>query len=449
MSHIIHRALRSAPPLALRGEGIHLYDETGRAVIDGSGGAAVACLGHGHPRVIEAVKAQLGTLAYAHTSLFSCESAERLADALVGHAPGGLTHAWFCSSGSEGNEAALKLARQYFLETGQPERTRFIARRQSYHGNTLGALAAGGNAMRRAPYAPLLSDAFSHVSPCYPYRGRRDGETDAEHVGRLAAELEAEFQRVGPDRVIAFVAETVVGATLGCAAALPGYFPAVREVCDRHGALLILDEVMCGMGRTGVLHAWEAEDAAPDIQVVAKGLGGGYQPIGGILAHRRVVEGLASGSGSFLHGHTYQAHPVACAAALAVQRVIAEDGLLDNVRSMGALLEARLAERLGDHRNAGDIRGRGLFRAVEFVRDRATKEPFDPALKLHERVRNEAYARGLACYPMNGTIDGRRGDHAILAPPYIVDAAQVDAIVERFGDAVEAALAGARREAAG
>ena len=447
MSHIIHRTLRSDPPLALRGEGIYLYDETGRAIIDGSGGAAVACLGHGHPKVVAAIKAQLDKLAYAHTSLFSCETAERLADTLVGHAPGGLTHAWFCSSGSEGNEAALKLARQYFLEIGQPRRTRFIARRQSYHGNTLGALAAGGNAMRRAPYAPILSPAFSHVSPCYPYRERRDNEADAQLVQRLSAELEAEFQRLGPDTVIAFVAETVVGATLGCATALPGYFPAVREVCDRHGALLILDEVMCGMGRTGRTHAWEAEDVSPDIHVVAKGLGGGYQPIGGILAHRRVVEGLASGSGAFLHGHTYQAHPIACAAALAVQEAIAEEGLLDNVRGMGALLEARLAERLCNHPEVGDIRGRGLFWAVEFVRDRATKEPFDPALKLHERVKLEAYARGLACYPMNGTIDGKCGDHAILAPPYIADATQIDMVVERFGDAVEAALAGARAEA--
>ncbi len=248
--------------------------------------------------------------------------------------------------------------------------------------------------------------------------------------------------------MIAFVAETVVGATLGCATALPGYFPAVREVCDRHGALLILDEVMCGMGRTGTTHAWETEGVVPDIQVVAKGLGGGYQPIGGILAHRRVVEGLASGSGAFLHGHTYQAHPVACAAALAVQEAIAEEGLLDNVRSMGARLEARLADRLGGHPGVGDMRGRGLFWAVEFVRDRGTKEPFDPALKLHERVKAEAFARGLACYPMGGTIDGRRGDHAILAPPYIVDAAGIDAIAERFGDAVEAALTSARRDGA-
>ena len=441
MSHLVHRSLRQDPPVATRGEGIFLYDQAGRAIIDGSGGAAVACLGHGHPKVIAAIKAQLDSLAYAHTALFSCGSAEALADVLVGRAPGGLTHAYFCSSGSEGNEAAIKLARQYFLEIGQPRRTRFIARRQSYHGNTLGALSAGGNAMRRAPYEPLLSPAFSHVSPCYAYRDRADDESDAQYVARLLAELEAEFQRLGPDTVIGFMAETVVGATLGCATALPGYFEGVRAICDRHGALLILDEVMSGMGRCGAMHTWEQEGISPDIQIIAKGLGGGYQPIGGILVHGRVIEGLAAGSGAFMHGHTYQAHPVACAAALAVQQVIAEEHLLDNVQAMGALLEQRLVERFGNHRHIGDIRGRGLFWAVEFVTDRATKQVFDPAQKLNERVKREAFDRGLACYPMGGTIDGRQGDHAILAPPYTVTAAQVDMIVDRFGDAVDAALA--------
>jgi adenosylmethionine-8-amino-7-oxononanoate aminotransferase len=441
MSHLVHRSLRQDPPIALRGEGITLYDKDGHAVIDGSGGAAVACLGHGNARVIEAIKAQLDQLTYAHTALFSCESAERLADIMVGHAPGGLTHAWFCSSGSEANEAAIKLARQYFLEVGQPQRTRFIARRQSYHGNTLGALSASGNAMRRAPYAPLLSPAFSHVSPCYAYRDRGDDETDSQYVARLVAELEAEFQRLGPDTVIGFIAEPVVGATLGCATALPGYFQGVRAVCDRHGALLILDEVMSGMGRTGTLHAWEQEGVTPDIQIVAKGLGAGYQPIGGILVHGRVIAGLAAGSGAFMHGHTYQAHPVACAAAVAVQQVIAEDNLLANVRAMGALLEQRLVERFGNHRHVGDIRGRGLFWAIELVTDRATKQPYDPALKLNERVKREAFDRGLACYPMGGTIDGRLGDHAILAPPYIVTPDQVEMIVDRFGAAVDAALA--------
>ena len=440
-SHLVHRSLRADPPIAVHGEGIWITDGDGHRVIDGSGGAAVACLGHAHPRVIAAMKQQIDAICYAHTALYSCESAERLADTLVGHAPGGLTRAYFCSSGSEGNEAAIKMARQYFLEIGQPRRVHFIARRQSYHGNTLGALSAGGNAMRRAPYQPILSPAFSHVSPCYPYRDRRDGEGDADYVARLAAELEAEFQRLGPDTVIAFMAETVVGATLGCVAALPGYFPAMRAVCDRHGALLILDEVMSGMGRCGTLHAWEAEGISPDIEVVAKGLGGGYQPIGGILVSGKVIEGLSQGSGAFMHGHTYQAHPVACAAALAVQEAIREDRLLDNVRAMGALLEQRLVERLGNQAHVGEIRGRGLFWAVELVRDRATKQVFDPALKLNERVKREAFTRGLACYPMGGTIDGRQGDHVILAPPYIVTPEQVEMIVERFGDAVDAALA--------
>jgi adenosylmethionine-8-amino-7-oxononanoate aminotransferase len=442
MSRLIQRSLRQDPPLALRGEGIHLHDSNGRTIIDGSGGAAVACLGHGHPRVLAAMREQIEKLCYAHTALYSNEAAEQLADLVLEGAPGGLTHMYLCSSGSEGMEAALKLARQYFVEIGQPTRARFIARRQSYHGNTLGALAAGGNAMRRALYQPLLSDAFSHVAACYAYRERADGESDADYVARLAAELEAEFQRLGPDTVAAFIAEPVVGATLGCVAALPGYFPAMRAVCARHGALLILDEVMCGMGRTGTMHAWEQEGVTPDIQVIAKGLGGGYQPIGGILIAGPIVAALRDGSGAFMHGHTYQAHPVASAAALAVQRVIREEGLLANVQAMGALLEQRLVERLGNHRHVGDIRGRGLFWCAEFVTDRASRAPFDPALKLHERIKQAAYARGLACYPMGGTLDGRRGDHVLLAPPYIVTPAQVDAIVARFGDAVDDAIAG-------
>ncbi len=439
-SRLIQRNLRKDPPLALRGEGIYLHDSNGRTIIDGSGGAAVACLGHGHPRVLEAMKRQMDALCYAHTALYSCESAERLADTVLEGEPGGLTHLYLCSSGSEATEAALKMARQFHVERGQPNRQKFIARRQSYHGNTLGALAASGNAMRRALYRPMLSDAFSHVSPCYAYRDRKDHETDAEYVARLAAELEAEFQALGPQNVAAFIAEPVVGATLGCVTALPGYFEAVRSICDRHGALLILDEVMCGMGRTGTMHAWEQEGVTPDIQIVAKGLGGGYQPIGGILIAGHVVAAIRDGSGAFMHGHTYQAHPVAAAAALAVQQVIREETLLDNVKAMGALLEKRLIERLGNHRHVGDIRGRGLFWAVEFVTDRATKDVFDPALQLHERVKAEAYERGLACYPMGGTIDGRRGNHVLLAPPYTVTAEQVDAIVSRFGDAVEAAL---------
>ncbi len=439
MSRVLHRS-GAIPPVASAGEGIRIVTADGRRIIDASGGAAVACLGHGNRRIAEAIGRQAATMAYAHTGTFSSQPAEDLADIVLDGEPGGLSHAYFCSSGSEGTEASLKLARQYFVEIGQPQRVHFIARRQGYHGNTLGALAAGGNMMRRALYEPILSPAFSLVSPCFAYRFQRDDESDSQYVDRLADELEAEFQRLGPDTVAAVLAETVVGATTGCVTALPGYFQRVRAICDRYGALLILDEVMCGMGRTGSMHAWEQEGVAPDLQVVAKGLGGGYQPIGGVLIGRKIVEAIAQGSGSFMHGHTYQAHPVACAAALEVQRIIREDNLLDNIRAMGARLEAALTERFGNHRHVGDIRGRGLFWALEFVADRATRQEFDPALKLNERVKREALGRGVAIYPMGGTIDGRRGDHIVIAPPYIATASDIDTIVETLGHAVDAAI---------
>jgi len=441
MSRVLHRS-GAIPPVAVGGEGIFLHLADGTKVIDASGGAAVACLGHGNRRIAEAIGRQAATMAYAHTGTFISQPAEDLADIILRDEPGGLTRVWFCSSGSEGNEAALKLARQYFMEIGQPQRTRFIGRRQGYHGTTLGALAAGGNMMRRALYEPILSHAFSLVSPCFTYRFKRDDETDAQYVDRLAGELDWEFQRVGPDSVIAFLAETVVGATTGCVTAVPGYFQRVRQICDRHGALLILDEVMCGMGRTGTMHAWEQEGITPDIQVIAKGLGSGYQPIGGLLIAGRIVQALHAGSGGFMHGQTYQAHPVACAAALEVQRIIREDNLLDNVRAMGARLETALTERFGNHRHVGEVRGRGLFWAIELVADRASKLVFNPALKMNERVKREALARGVATYPMGGTIDGTQGDHVIVAPPYIATAADIDTIVDRLGAAVDAAVAG-------
>ena len=440
-SRVLHRS-GSIPPTARGGEGIYLHLADGRKIIDGSGGAAVACLGHGNRRIADAIGRQAASMAYAHTGTFSSEPAEALAHIVLDGEPGGLTHAYFCSSGSEGTEAALKLARQYFVEIGQPQRVHFIARRQGYHGNTLGALAAGGNMMRRKLYEPILAPAFSLVSPCFAYRFKRDDESDQQYVDRLAHELEAEFQRLGSDKVIAFVAEPVVGATTGCVTALPGYFQRVREICDRYGALLILDEVMCGMGRTGTMHAWEQEGIAPDLQVVAKGLGGGYQPIGGVLIAGRIVDAIGAGSGGFMHGHTYQAHPVACAAALEVQRIIRDDELLANVRTMGSRLETALTERFGNHRHVGDVRGRGLFWALEFVADRSSKSVFDPQLKINERVKREALARGLAIYPMGGTIDGVQGDHVIVAPPYIVTASEIDTIVDRLGAAVDAALSG-------
>jgi adenosylmethionine-8-amino-7-oxononanoate aminotransferase len=377
-----------------------------------------------------------------HTGFFTTEPVEALADLLLKNEPGGLTHAFFVSSGSEAMESALKLARQYFIERGEPNRTRFIARRQSYHGNTLGALSTGGNHARRVPYEPIMADRFSRVSPCFPFHYQRAGESDEQYVQRLAEELEAEFQRLGPGAVAAFCAETVVGATTGCVAPVRGYFKAVREVCDRHGALLILDEVMCGNGRTGTMHAWEQEGIAPDIEAIGKGLGGGYQPIAGILISGRIIEALASGSGAFVHGHTYQAHPVACAAALEVQRIIQEEDLLSNVRRQAVLLEKLLRERFAAHPHIGDIRGRGLFFALEFLENRDEKRPFDPRLKVHERFKEHGLNVGVGIYPTGGTIDGRKGDHAIIAPPYNCTPQDIETIVDR----VEAAAASMFRD---
>jgi adenosylmethionine-8-amino-7-oxononanoate aminotransferase len=417
-----------------------LRDADGRDYLDACGGAAVSCLGHNHPDVRAAMHAQIDALAYAHTSFFTTEPAEALADQLARTAPPGIDRVYFVSGGSEAIEAALKLARQYFVEIGEPERSVFIARRQSYHGNTLGALAVGGNEPRRAVYAPLLIEV-THVSPCYAYRDQAAQESPEAYGARLAAELEATIQACGPKRVIAFVAETVGGATQGATTSPPGYYRAVREICDRHGVLLILDEVMSGMGRTGTLHACEQEGIVPDLMTIAKGLGGGFQPIGAVLARGELVSAISAGSGFFKHGHTYLGHAVACAAGLAVQQVIERDGLLLNVQLKGRSFERLMRERFAGHPHVGDIRGRGLFWAVELVQDRSSKAPFDPAAKLHARVKRECMARGLMTYPMPGTIDGRRGDHILLAPPFIVEDSHLELNVDRMHGAIDAAIA--------
>ncbi len=440
MTHILHRQTGHAYPVAVEARGVLIRDSSGKEYIDGSSGAAVSCLGHSHPDVLAAMREQLERLPYAHTSFFTTDAAEELADELVACAPQGIDRVFFVSGGSEAIEAALKLARQYFAELGQSQRRYVIARRQSYHGITLGALAVGGRERQRKEFAPLLFEAH-HVSPVFEYRERRSDENSQAYAERLAQELDAKIEELGGKNVMAFVAETVVGATLGAVPAVPGYFHRIREVCDRHGVLLILDEVMCGMGRTGTLHACEQEGIAPDLVAIAKGLGGGYAPIGALLIQGRIFDAIAEGSGAFQHSHTYMGHPLACAAALAVQRVIRRDGLLAQVRARGAQLARRLKERFGNHPFVGDVRGRGLFQAVELVVDRASKEPFPAEQKLHARVKAEAMARGLMVYPMGGTVDGMRGDHVLLAPPFIIEEPIVDAIVERLGDAVDAATA--------
>jgi adenosylmethionine-8-amino-7-oxononanoate aminotransferase len=439
LTRVFHRSPRDAYALAVRGEGPYLYDREGKRYLDGSGGAAVSCLGHSDASVIKAIQDQLAKLPFAHTSFFSNEPMEALADALIARAPGSFDKVYFVSGGSEAVEAALKLARQYFVEKGEPQRRHLIARRQSYHGNTLGALAAGGNMWRRKQFEPLLVEV-SHVAPCYAYRDRGEGESDAAYADRLAKELETEILRLGADSVMAFVAETVAGATLGAVTAVPDYFKRVREVCDRYGVLLILDEVMCGMGRCGSLFAFEQEGAVPDLVTVAKGLGAGYQPIGATLVSRRISEAIIGGSGFFQHGHTYLGHAAACAGALAVQKRFHDDGLLARVPELGALLERKLRAAFGSHPNVGDIRGRGLFWGVELVDDRGDKTPFDPKLRVHARLKKEALKAGLLCYPMGGTLDGARGDHVLLAPPFIIEETQLDELVTKLSTALEATL---------
>lgn len=414
--------------MAAGGDGCYLIDTNGKRYFDGSGGAAVSCLGHSDTEVTEAVKAQLDQLAFAHTSFFTSQPAEELADLLIEHAPEGIERVYFVSGGSEATESAIKLARQYFVEKGQPQRRHLIARKQSYHGNTIGALSAGGNEWRREQFAPLLLD-ISHIAPCYEYVLKAEGESAYDYGQRAAQELEDEILRLGEDSVMAFIAEPVVGATSGAVPAVEGYYKRIREICDKYGVLLILDEVMCGMGRTGHLFACEADGVRPDILCIAKGLGAGYQPIGAMLCSGEIYKAIEDGTGFFQHGHTYLAHPCATAAGLAVVKAILERGLLDRVKEMGEKLQAALVAEFGQHPHVGDIRGRGLFRGIEIVADRDTKEPFDPALGLAGKLKKACFAEGLACYPMAGTRDGKNGDHILLAPPYIMTEEQIPDII--------------------
>lgn len=439
MTHVMHRSLLNTPILADRSEGVFIYDKTGKAYLDASGGAAVSSIGHGHPAVVEAITTQIQRFAYAHTSFFASEVAEELADFLAQKAPGDLNNIYFVSGGSEAVEAALKMARQYFVEKGEIERQFFIARKQSYHGNTLGALAVGGNEWRRKQFAPLLMDV-GRVSACYEYRDKADTETTEEYTQRLLDEIEQTIQKLDPKKVIGFIAEPVVGATAGALTATPHYFKGVRELCDRYGILFIADEVMCGMGRTGSLYAIEQEDVIPDMITIAKGLGGGYQPIGAVVVRDMIVDTIKKGSGFFQHGHTYIGHPTACAAALAVQKVIEQEQLVPYVATMGAKFGKNLTNKFDNHPFVGNVRGRGFFWAVELVQDKSTKAPFDPSLKIHATIKKHAMNLGLLVYPMGGTIDGKYGDHVLIAPPYITNEEQLNTIIDKLSQAIELSI---------
>ncbi|MCT4608282.1 MAG: aspartate aminotransferase family protein [Pelagimonas sp.] len=440
MSHVFPRHTKAVLPKAVAGDGCYLIDDQGKRYLD-CGDAAVSCLGHSNAAVIKAVQDQVAQIGFAHSGFMTSDPAETLADLLIKHAPGDLDRVYFVSGGSEATESAIKLARQFFLEIGQPERRHVIARRQSYHGNTLGALSAGGNAWRRAQFAPMLIE-MTHISECYEYIGREDGETSFDYGQRVANELEREILRLGPESVMAFMAEPVVGATLGAVPAVEGYFKRIREICDQYGVLLILDEVMCGMGRTGHLFACDHDGIAPDILCIAKGLGAGYQPIGAMLCTKSIYQAIQSGSGFFQHGHTYLGHPVATAAALAVVRELTEKNLPERAAEMGRKTHLALEQAFGQHPHIGDIRGRGLFLGLELVQNRATKAPFDPALGIAGKIKKAAFANGLICYPMSGTRDGKQGDHILLAPPFIIEDAQVSEMIDKLSKAIDTALSG-------
>lgn len=433
---LLHRSLRLQPLKATSAKGIYITLATGRVVMDACGGAAVSCIGHGNEEVLQAVYDQMNSgISYLHSAIYTTDAAEELAHHLIDGPQGagrfGLERAYFVNSGSEAMDAALKMARQFWFEQGKPERTRFVSRRQGYHGTTIGAMNVSSNLPRKVPYANFQLDTFSWVTPAYAYQysNWREGESEEAFAKRLVDELDAHFQSLGPETVVAFVAEVLVGATSGCTPAPKGYFKGVRSVCEKYGILLILDEVMSGMGRTGTQFAFEQEDIVPDIVTIGKGLGGGYAPLAGVLAHQRVIDVLRKGTSIFNHGHTFQAHPVGCAATLAVQKIIRRDGIIANCARMGALVHPLLLKTFADCKYVGDVRGRGLFWALEFVKDKATRAPFPPAVGFGPRFQQMAFDLGVAVYPGAGTIDGTKGDHAILSPPYNVTEEELTKIV--------------------
>ena len=439
MTRVIHRSLVSEMPVVSHGEGMYVYDADGKRYLDASGGAAVCCLGHNHPAPIAAIKRQVDRLPYIHSGFFTSDVMENLAEDLATRAPGDINHTMFLSGGSEAIESALKLARQYCVEKGEPNRRHFISRRQSYHGNTLGALSIGTHNSRKQPYLPILLPT-NPIAPCYPYRDQLDNESEEAYGLRVANELEQKIIELGPDSVIGFLAETVGGATSGVLPPVKGYLKRIREICDQYDVLLILDEVMCGSGRTGTFFSCAHDDVIPDIVILAKGLGAGYQPIAVTMCSSSIFSAIQAGSGELANGFTYMGHATACAASLAVLETLDRENLLENVKNQGDHLIGLLRDRLDDHPNVGDVRGRGLFIGVEFVADRQTKQPFDPALGFHSVFKRQCQTNGLLCYPGGGTVDCISGDHVLLAPPYILEDEHVELIVEKLSRSIDDTL---------
>lgn len=443
-SALLHRSFNYRPATVTSASNLYLDLNDGSQVLDACGGAAVSCLGYDSQYVKEitdAVANQLQAVAYVHTLAYTTSVSEQLAAHLLSHPDGsgranpwGLEKAYFIGSGSEAMDSALKFARQYWYELGRHEKVHYVSRRQSYHGNTVGPLSVSYNVPRKLPYVAqnvLQLQNVSWVGPAFKYHNInwKDDESEEAFSQRLIREIEDEFLRVGPEKVVAFIAEPVVGATSACTPAPKGYFKGVRALCDKYDVLLLLDEIMCGTGRTGTFFAFEQEGIVPDLLTLGKGLGGGFAPIAAVVLGQKVVKGLKSGSGDIANGHTYQAHPVTSAAALAVQRIIRRDSLVQRASIAGAFLERTLKKELGTKKYVGDIRGRGLFWGVEFVKNKETRESFDPKWAFGPRFHGRVFKKGVAVYPGAGTVDGTNGDHCLVTPAYIVTEDQIKKIV--------------------
>jgi adenosylmethionine-8-amino-7-oxononanoate aminotransferase len=439
MSFVLGRSCNTHLPTVDYGDGVYIFDKNGKKYLDGCGGAAVSCLGHNNTEIKNAILEQMQKIPYAHTSFFTNDPQEELAQHLIQNAYGDFKSIYFTSGGSEAVETALKLARQYFVEIGENARKYIIARKQSYHGNTLGALSAGGNVWRKAQFEPMLISG-NYISACYEYRDKKDDESSFEYGQRVANELEVKILELGKENVAVFIAEPVVGATAGALPATTGYFKKIREICDKYGVLLILDEVMCGSGRTGTLHACEQDEVKADLQTMAKGLSAGYQTLGATLVSAKIHNAICDGSGMFQHGHTYIGHPLGCSAGLATQKYILDNNLLDNVKQQGDYLKRTLTQLAQEHNYIGDVRGRGLFVGLELVADKESKKPFNPQQKIHAKIKQAAIELGLMIYPMGGTIDGKNGDHILLAPPFTITQNQIDELIEKLILAIDTGI---------
>ena len=426
-------------PRISHGKGSYLYDQAGKTYLDGSGGPAVFCLGHAHPEVNAAISTQIESIAYAYRYLFTSAALESLTETVLRLSGGGFKDVLYSADGSEAVESALKVALQYFAARGSMKKRRFIARDRSWHGNTLGALSVSGFAARRRAFEGSLLDV-TFVSAANAYRPPPGCKPDGL-VPYLAAELEQAILEAGPETVAAFIFEPIVGAAGGVVPAPAGYAAAVAAVCRKYDVLVIADEVMCGVGRSGTWRALEHDGVSPDIMTVAKGLAGGYIPLGATLVAGQVAGPILSEHGAYMTGHTFSGHTAACAAGLAVQRIIERDRLLERVRRVGAAFQGSVRGSLVGFGEVGDVRGRGFFIGIELVRDPVSRAPFPAARGLSFDIGQRAIADGLICYPCSGNVDGVAGDTIILAPPYNASDAELEEIVEKLARAIGGALA--------